>query len=162
MEKERANEKKIGGQEEGRKKKSEGDQYFLLLSLLFLFRGLLLLFLGVFLIFFFSWNQGGGQGLPFRRKTFWVDTDGREAPQFVLSCAKEFQFVFCDWHVFESMTRDCNKYLKMKWEMVVGVRFTLWRDIRCCFFGNINFHLGFKAFKTCRLDYDGWWHLRHW
>ena len=62
MEKERANEKKIGGQEEGRKKKSEGDQYFLLLSLLFLFRGLLLLFLGVFLIFFSVGIRGGGKG----------------------------------------------------------------------------------------------------
>ena len=61
MEKERANERKFGGQEEGREKKSEGDQDFLFLSLLFFFRGLLLLFLGVFLIFF-RLESGGGKG----------------------------------------------------------------------------------------------------
>ena len=70
MEKERANEKKIGGQEEGRKKKSEGDQYFLLLSLLFLFRGLLLLFLGVFLISFSVGIRGGGARVTIQEKNF--------------------------------------------------------------------------------------------
>ena len=63
MERQRINERKFGGQEEGREKESEGDQDFLLLSLLFLFRGLLLLFLGVFLIFFSVGIRGaGGKG----------------------------------------------------------------------------------------------------
>ena len=146
MERQKANEKKIGGQEEGRKKMSEGDQDFLFLSLIFLFRGLFLLFLGVFLIFF-QLESGGRQGLRFRRKTFWVDTSGREALKFVLSCAKEFQFV-CDWHVFESMTRDCNKYLKMKWEMALGVRFMLWRDTRCCFFWQHQLPFGIQSFQN--------------
>ena len=112
MERQRINERKFGGQEEGREKKSEGDQDFLFLSLLLFFRGLLLLFLGLFLIFQLE-SGGGWQGLRFRRKTFWVDAGGRETLKFVLSCAKEFQFV-CDWHVFESMTWNCNKYLKIK------------------------------------------------
>ena len=66
----------------GVEKKSERKGYYLFLSLIFLYLGLFSLFLGRFFLFLGQIRAH----VCFNRKSFWVDSDGKEAPQYMLPC----------------------------------------------------------------------------
>ena len=108
MEKERANEKKLEGKRKGERRRVKETK----ISSSYLSY---LLFLGVFLIFFSVGIRGaGGKGYVSGEKLSGSIQMAGKPLNLCCPVEKNLSFFFCNWHVFESMTRDCNKYLKMK------------------------------------------------